>query len=258
MCFDLDSRPPIPPIAGAAIDTEELVLRAGDGGRFAGLLARAEAPSGAAVIVLPDVRGLHPYHEELALRFAEAGVDALAIDYFGRTAGIGIRERPTDFDFMSHVGETRFSNLSWDVQAAAEMLRGLGAGRGRAVFTIGFCFGGRLAFLANTLGLGLAGAIGFYGWPVGARGDIPAPADSTGLMTGPVLAVFGGADRGIPPEAVVTFRDALAATGLPHDVVTYAAAPHSFFDRKAEDFEQTSADAWDRVLSFIRTNTPDA
>jgi carboxymethylenebutenolidase len=271
MCFDLDSRPPIDPIAGGAIDSEEVVLRAGDGGRFAGLIARAETPSGAAIIVLPDVRGLHPYYEELALRFAEAGVDALAIDYFGRTAGIGIRERPTDFDFMAHVGETRFSNLSWDVQAAAEMLRALepagasGAGPAgasgarrqvRAVFTIGFCFGGRLSFLANTLGLDLAGSIGFYGWPVGARGDIPAPADSTGLMTGPVLGIFGGADRGIPPEAVETFRDALAATGLPHDVVTYPTAPHSFFDRKAEDFADTSADAWERVLAFIRTNTP--
>ena len=86
-----------------------------------------------------------------------SGVDALAIDYFGRTAGIGIRERPTDFDFMSHVGETRFSNLSWDVQAAAEKLRGLGPGRGRAVFSIGFCFGGRLAFLAEHAGTGPGG-----------------------------------------------------------------------------------------------------
>jgi len=256
MCFDLDSRPPIEPMAGSAVDCEEVILRAGDGGRFAGLLARAETPSGAAIIVLPDVRGLHPYYEELALRFAEAGVDALAIDYFGRTAGIGVRERPTDFDFMAHVGETRFSNLSWDVQAAAEKLRELGPGRGRALFTIGFCFGGRLAFLANTLGLGLAGAIGFYGWPVGDRGDIPAPADSTGLMTGQVLAIFGGADRGIPPEAVEAFRDALAATGVPNEVVTYAAAPHSFFDRKAEDFADASSDAWERVLAFIRTNTP--
>jgi len=256
MCFDLDSRPPIEPIAGGALDSEEVVLRAGDGGRFAGLLARAEQPTGAAIIVLPDVRGLHPYYEELALRFAEAGVDALAIDYFGRTAGIGIRERPTDFDFMSHVGETRFSNLSWDVQAAAERLRDLGPERGRAVFTIGFCFGGRLAFLANTLGLDLAGAIGFYGWPVGARGDIPAPADSTGLMTGPVLGVFAGADKGIPAEAVETFADALAATGVAHEVVSYPAAPHSFFDRKAEDFADASADAWERVLAFIRTNTP--
>ena len=258
MCFDLDSRPPITPIAGGAIDLQEIVLRGGDGGRFAGLLARAEEPSGAGIVVLPDVRGLHPYYEELALRFAEIGVDALAIDYFGRTAGIGIRERSTDFDFRYHVGETRFSNLSWDVRAAAEKLRDLGPNRGRAIFTIGFCFGGRLAFLANTLGLGLAGAIGFYGWPVGARGDIPAPADSTGLMTGPVLGIFGGADEGIPADAVETFRDALAATGLPHEVVTYPGAPHSFFDRAAEDFAAASEDAWARVVAFVRTNTPPA
>ena len=257
MCFDLDSQPPIPPIEGGAIDTEEVVLRAGDGGRFAGLLARAEKPTGAAIVILPDVRGLHPYYEELALRFAEAGIDALSIDYFGRTAGIGVRERSADFDFMTHVGETRFASLSWDVQAAAERLRALGDGRGRAIFTIGFCFGGRLAFMTTAMGLDLAGAIGFYGWPVGAaRGDVPAPADSTGLMRGAVLGVFGGADQGITSDAVETFEAALSAAGVPNEIVTYPGAPHSFFDRKQEDFAEASTDAWERVLGFIRANTP--
>ena len=259
MCFDLDSQPPIQPIAGGAIDTEEVILRAGDGGRFAGLLARAEEPIGAGVVVLPDVRGLHPYYEELALRFAEAGIDAVAIDYFGRTAGIGVRERSDDFDFMTHVADTRFSSLSWDVQAAAERLRSLGEGRGRAIFAIGFCFGGRLAFMTATMDLDLAGVIGFYGWPTGsARSDVPAPADSTGLMRGSVLWIFGGADRGIPAEAVETFEAALSAAGVPNEIVTYPGAPHSFFDRKQEDYAEASADAWERVLDFIRANTPGA
>jgi carboxymethylenebutenolidase len=255
MCFDLDSHPPVAPIAGGAIDTEELVLRAGDGGRVAGLLARAEKPIGAGIVVLPDVRGLHPYYEELALRFAEAGIDALAIDYFGRTAGIGVRERTPDFDFMTHVADTRFSSLSWDVQAATDRLRAIGDGRERAIFTIGFCFGGRLAFVSSTMGLDLAGVIGFYGWPVGsARGDVPAPADSTGLMRGAVLGIFGGADQGITAEAVETFEAALSAAGVPNEIVTYPGAPHSFFDRKQEDYAQASEDAWDRVLTFIRAN----
>ena len=259
MCFDLDSTPPIAPIAGGAIDTEEVVLRSGDGGRFAGLLARAEKPIGAAIVVLPDVRGLHPYYEELALRFAEAGIDALAIDYFGRTAGIGVRERTADFDFMTHVAETRFSSLSWDVTAAAERLRMVDGGRDRAIFTIGFCFGGRLAYMTSTMGLDLAGVIGFYGWPVGsARSDVPAPADSTGLMRGAVLGIFGGADQGISADAVETFEAALSAAGVPNEIVTYPGAPHSFFDRKQEDFAQASADAWERVLTFIRANTPAA
>jgi carboxymethylenebutenolidase len=259
MCFDLDSHPPIPPIAGGAIDSEELILRSGDGGRFAALLARAERPIGAGIVILPDVRGLHPYYEELALRFAEAGVDALALDYFGRTAGLGVRERSADFDFMTHVGETRFASLSWDVQAAAERLRELGPGRVRAIYTVGFCFGGRLAFMTATMGLDLAGVIGFYGWPTGqARSDVPAPADSTGLMRSPVLGIFGGADQGIPAEAVETFEAALSAAAVPNEIVTYPGAPHSFFDRKAEDYAQASADAWERVLGFIRANTPAA
>ena len=259
MCFDLDSTPPIAPIAGGAIDTEEVVLRSGDGGRFAGLLARAEKPIGAGIVVLPDVRGLHPYYEELALRFAEAGIDALAVDYFGRTAGIGVRERTADFDFMTHVAETRFSSLSWDVTAAAEQLRTVDGGRDRAIFTIGFCFGGRLAYMTSTMGLDLAGVIGFYGWPVGsARSDVPAPADSTGLMRGAVLGIFGGADQGISADAVETFEAALSAAGVPNEIVTYPGAPHSFFDRKQEDFAQASADAGERVLEFIRANTPAA
>jgi len=257
MCFDLDSSPPIPSLAGAAVSRDALKLKASDGNTFRAFHASPGERTGAAIVILPDVRGLHHYYEELAVRFAEIGVEALAIDYFGRTAGIGVRERSADFDFMTHVGETRFSSLSWDVQAAAERLRDLGEGRGRAIFTVGFCFGGRLAFMTAAMGLDLAGAIGFYGWPVGAaRSDIPAPADSTGLMRGAVLGIFGGADQGITTDAVETFEAALSAAGVPNEIVTYPGAPHSFFDRKQEDYAEASADAWERVLGFIRANTP--
>ena len=90
MCFDHDSRPPIAPIAGGALDGALVELTARDGNRFAAFRARPSGPARAAVVILPDVRGLHPYYEELALRFAERGVDALAIDWFGRTAGVGV------------------------------------------------------------------------------------------------------------------------------------------------------------------------
>jgi carboxymethylenebutenolidase len=100
MCFDLDSRPPIRPIAGGALDTERRVLIAADGTRVAAFVARASAPTGAGVVILPDVRGLHPYYEELALRFAEHGIDALAIDWFGRTAGL--TARGDDFEYDPH------------------------------------------------------------------------------------------------------------------------------------------------------------
>ena len=137
------------------------------------------------MIVLPDVRGLHPYYEELALRFAEAGVDAIAIDYFGRTAGA--ERRDDDFEYMTHVGQTTWDGLQTDIRVAAGTL--LGEGRVSSLFTVGFCFGGRVAFLSLTMGLPeLKGGIGFYGWPTGpSRNDTPAPAEVAGQMQGSLL-----------------------------------------------------------------------
>src|SRR5919197_6150150 len=104
MCFDHDSSPPIAPISGAAVSHDDLVLEAADGNRFAAFAASPDEPGGAGVVILPDVRGLYRFYEELALRFAEHGVAAVAIDYFGRTAGVG--ERDDDFPYMDHVAAT--------------------------------------------------------------------------------------------------------------------------------------------------------
>lgn len=250
MCFDHDSHPPIEPIAGGAIAHERLTLSAADGTRFAAFRADAANPTGAGIIVLPDVRGLHRYYEELTLRFAEAGIDAIAIDYFGRTAEN--EDRSEGFDFQPHVAATRWATLQQDVAAAATHLRetrGVGA-----LYDIGFCFGGRLAMdLATVDELQLDGVIAFYGWPVGAaRNDLPAPVDLVAQMSCPVLAIFGGADQGIPADRVATFEAALEAAGVDHQVITYPDAPHSFFDRKQAEFADASAAAWDEVLGFVQ------
>ena len=255
MCFDFDSRPPIAEIAGGALDTTELTLEAADGNQFRAFRARATTASGAGIVILPDVRGLHPFYEELALRFAENGVDALAIDYFGRTAGIGARG--AEFEYMPHVDQVTWPGVSADIDAAAQNLLMNDERRVEALFTVGFCFGGRLAYLTATLGLGLAGAIGFYGIPIGSgRGGTPAPADVTGRMSNPLLGIWGGADGATSAEAVAEFDRALTASGVEHRFVTYEGAPHSFFDRKADQFADASKAAWDETLSFVRGHTP--
>ena len=255
MCFDLDSRPPITPIAGGALDSGDLTLRTHDGVELRAFRARAAEANGAGIVILPDVRGLHPFYEELALRFAENGVDALAIDYFGRTAGAS--RRGDDFDHMPHVDQVTWPGVSDDIRAAAEHLRTQDEGRVEALFTVGFCFGGRLAYLSSTLGLHLAGAIGFYGIPLGAgRAGSPAPADVVDQMTNPILGIWGGADGATSAENVATFDDVLTLGGVEHRFVTYDGAPHSFFDRKATDFADASAKSWEEVLTFIRGHTP--
>src|SRR5881392_2244022 len=124
MCFDLDSSPPIPVIRGAAVSHEDLTLHAADGNAFAAFAATPEAPANVGVVILPDVRGLYRFYEELALRFAERGIAAVAFDYFGRTAGAS--KRGDDFEYRPHVDATTAEGIAADVRAAVEHLRSLG------------------------------------------------------------------------------------------------------------------------------------
>jgi carboxymethylenebutenolidase len=253
MCFDLDSRPPIEPIAGGSLDAGPMTLTGADGTPFRAFGARPAKPSGAGILILPDVRGLHPFFEELALRHAERGIAAVAIDYFGRTAGTS--PQAADFDYQPHVAAVTWPNLEGDIRAGAAFLRSEAGGAPRSTFTTGFCMGGRLASLSATLGLGLAGVISFYGWPTGASRGTPAPADLAAEIECPVLALYGGADQGISAEVRDAYDQALDAAGVEHKSVVYPDAPHSFFDRKAAEFADASAAAWVEELAFIGTHT---
>ena len=70
-------------------------------------------------------------------------------------------------------------------------------------------------------------------------------------MKGPILALQAGADQNITAEDNAAFDKALTEAGVEHELVTYEGAPHSFFDRKQEDFAEASADAWNKTLEFI-------
>jgi carboxymethylenebutenolidase len=250
MCFDHDSRPPYPPIRGSALDARDLTLTSTDGTAVPAYAARAVEPSGAGIVILPDVRGLHPYYEELALRFAEARVDAVAIDMYARTAGASKRDE--GFEYEPHVSQIRIDALIADVAAAAAHLRASEGGGVERVYTVGFCLGGRASLLQAASGEGIAGVIGLYPWPTGPhRSGVPAPADEAPRFRCPVLTLYGGEDAGIPEEARRTFADALAAAGVEHRSVVYEGAPHSFFDRKAADYARESAQAWREMLTFV-------
>jgi carboxymethylenebutenolidase len=251
MCFDPDSSPPIPPISGAAVSHGDLLLESADGNRFAAFLATPDETARVGVAILPDVRGLYRFYEELALRFAERGYAALAFDYFGRTAGA--EKRGEDFEYLPHVEQTTHAGLQADVAAAVGYLRDSGC---TSVFPLGFCFGGRNAWLAAASGHGLSGAIGFYGRPAAGRPlDSPAPTEHAAHLRAPILGLMGGDDPGIPLEEVDAFDEALEAAGVEHELVVYPGAPHSFFDRKQEEFAAASEDAWNRVLAFVERHS---
>jgi len=250
MCFDTDARPPLPPIRGGALDARDLTLTSRDGTPFAAHAARAEQPSGAGIAIIPDVRGLAPYYEELTLRFAEAGVHAVAIDLYARTAGA--EKRAEGFEYEPHVLQLDPRAINDDVAAAVSFLRSAEGGAPERLYTVGFCIGGRISLLQAAAGLGLGGVIGFYPWPTGPhRSGLPAPADEAARFGCPVLVLYGAEDAGIPAESREAFDRALAAGGVEHRSVVYEGAPHSFFDRRAADHADASEDAWRQVLDFM-------
>ncbi len=258
MCQPIGSRPPTPPtdllpISGGA-QGESVILTSEDATRFRGHLARADSGE-AGVVIAPDVRGLHPFYEELAERFAQAGVNAIAFDYFGRTAGVDPRDG--DFDFRPHVAKTTSAGIQADIAAAAGHLRG--GTETQRMFVVGFCMGGRAAFNASAEQDELAGVIGFYGRLNRREGEAGAtPAENAPRMRAPVLGLFGGSDASITKADVDAFRNALEESHVSHHLEVYPGAPHSFFDKSAADHREASDDAWRRTLAFLKTKDPAA
>jgi carboxymethylenebutenolidase len=82
MCHETDARAPLPPISGASdiAGSAEIVLRSADGKEFAAFEALTSRDHAPGVVILPDVRGLHPFYRDLAMRSAAAGMHAVAID----------------------------------------------------------------------------------------------------------------------------------------------------------------------------------
>lgn len=188
---------------------------------------------------MPDVRGLHSFYKELAVRFAEAGLHAVAIDYFGRTAGVGARDE--DFPFREHVEKIVPASMAEDVGAAVAWLRqqpGV-----RSVFTVGFCFGGSNSWAQSAAGHDLAGCMGFYGQP-------SRVADLVPMMRSPLLMLAAGADF-TPVEAVEGFATEVRGRGVDAEVHVFPGAPHSFFDRSFAEHRQACDEAWRAMLQFI-------
>jgi carboxymethylenebutenolidase len=259
MCFDFDARPPelppdlrLPPLAGGAA-AELLELTSADGTRLSAALADPGRADAVGVAIIPDVRGLYPFYVELAERFADAGHPAIAIDPFGRTAGLGPRDER--FEYMPHVRAVDAEQLQADLGAALAALRErTGA---RATATVGFCFGGRHSLLAAASPeLALDGAVAFYAALDPERLGSSSPLAHAAEIRCPVLGLFGGSDRTIPPDQVQELDRRLGEGGVPHEIVVYPGAPHSFFDRAYDEYADASEDSWRRVLSFLGALRP--
>ncbi|MFI7600659.1 dienelactone hydrolase family protein [Actinoplanes sp. NPDC049681] len=243
MCHSTESRPPAAPVTGSVKEAGPLTLTSADDTRFGAFQALPGEPNGRNVVILPDVRGVHAYYQDLARRFAEAGFGAVVVDYYGRTAGVG--ERNDDFDWQPLLPQVQADEVAADVRAAAEHVTAANPG---ATFSVGFCFGGGQSWRLAAGDLPLAGSIGFYGNPAHVE-------DVVEKVSSPVLMLIAGDDVATPQEKFHELDAKLKAAGATHEMYVYDNAPHSFFDRSFGEWREACDDAWRRILAFTSTHS---
>jgi len=243
MCFAPDATPPPLPSGRDPLPGADLTVTSADGSPVLAYRAQPSEPNGRGVVILPDIRGLYPFYKSLAGAFAAEGFDAIAVDYFARTAEDA--NRTGDFDPWPHVRATEVRTVREDIAAAKAVL---GAGQ---TYAVGFCFGGAHSFCLPATDLGFAGAVGFYGKPYNEGASELSAIEMTDRMSAPVLGLFGGGDSSIPGDIIAAFDAELSASGVEHELHTYPRAPHSFFDRSSAEWDDACQDAWHRMLAFM-------
>jgi carboxymethylenebutenolidase len=213
--------------------------------------ARPAEPASRAVVVVQEAFGVNSYIEGVTDRFAEAGFDAVAPHLFHRAGG---GTAPYD-DFAKVI--PLFEHLTddgilMDIDAAFAHLNVLGHVAG-SIGLVGFCFGGRVSFLAAAR-RAFGASVGFYGGGIVTPRfpQFPALAGESASLQTPWLGLFGDEDGSIPVEDVETLRSALHQAPVPTEVVRYEGAEHGFFcDQRPSFHRHASDDAWPRTLAWF-------
>jgi carboxymethylenebutenolidase len=216
-------------------------------------------PDGAArgaIVVVQEAFGVNEHIKDVTRRFAAEGYHAVAPAFFHRAGG-GCIEDYDNMDFNEIIklftGLTDDTILA-DTDAALAHLHDAGFSDSQ-IGVVGFCFGGRVAFLVS-LRRALGAGVTFYGGGIASPGALPAPTlieDAAQLQT-PWLGLFGDLDGMIPPDSVEALRIAVKDAKVDTEIVRYAEADHGFHcDARASYHEASAKDGWDRALAWFGT-----
>ena len=232
------------------MQTEEIEVQTPDG-PMPVYEARPDADPKGAVIVIQEAFGVNDHIEDVTRRFADAGYLALAPHIFHRSGG-GVVEYGDFEKVMPHFMALSDEKIMQDVDATLARAAELGIPASRTAI-VGFCFGGRVTFLA-AVNRKLAAGVGFYGGGIvtGRSGAMPGLLDRIPDMPTPWLGLFGDKDAHIPIEDVEKLRAALGDASVDADIVRYPDADHGFHCDARESYHaESSADAWERTLDWI-------
>jgi carboxymethylenebutenolidase len=213
--------------------------------------ARPDGDAKGAVIVIQEAFGVNDYIEDVTRRFADVGYHAVAPHLFHRAGGgtAPYGDFAKVLPLYEHLDD---DGLLVDLDATLEHLHESGRADTQ-IGIVGFCFGGRVTFLA-ALRKRLGAAIGFYGGGIVTPRFPQFPAlvgEASGLET-PWLGLFGDEDGSIPVDDVEQLREALQVASVDTEIVRYPEAGHGFHcDRRDACHEPSAKDAWNRTLDWL-------
>lgn len=212
------------------------------------------------VIVCSEIFGVHEHIADITRRFAKQGYLAIAPEFFTRAGD------PTSLGTVAEIikkiiSQTPDSQVMDDIRACLAWATKNGGDTSRSAIT-GFCWGGRITWLACANIPELKAGVAWYGRLVGEKSDnFPThPVDLANTLKAPVLGLYGGADDGIPLKTVDQMKEALAqATGnaaaQASRLEVYPDAPHAFHaDYRATYRAAAAKDGWEKCLLWFKTN----
>ena len=223
-----------------------VTLPVADGTEMEAYIAFPESGNAApAMMVLQEAFGVNHHIRTIAERLCQEGYMAIAPDLFHRTAP-RIEIAYTDFAAAApYLKAVTQEGLSADLKAVYAWLQQQPAIRQDKIGSIGFCFGGRVSFVANTI-LPLSAAVSYYG------GGLDALASQAVHMQAPHLFFWGGKDTHIPPEKRDTIINAVNAAGKDYINTVISYAGHGFnCDERASYNALAAKEAWAAALAFL-------
>jgi carboxymethylenebutenolidase len=246
-----DTTPPGRASAVPASATEWVTVPVDDGTTMRLFVARhASAGPHPALLVCQEAFGVNPHIRDVTMRFAGQGYVAVAPELYHRT-GTGVEGRYDDFSAMQeHFGALNTGDMAADLRAAHEWLGEQAEVDASRIAAIGYCMGGRAAFLANAE-LPLRAAVSYYGGGIAQQ-----LLDRVDDLHGPQLLCWGGLDKHIAPEQTRAIDDALRAAKKPYTTVTFGEGDHGFFcDARSAYNPAVASDAWALTLAFLKRTT---
>jgi len=210
-----------------------------------------EGPARAGPLVFQEAFGVNAHIRDVAERFAREGYHCLAPELFHRTAP-GFEGAYINFEaVMPHISALTEGGLEADARASYTWLaQNLGAS-GIPIACIGFCLGGRVSFLTNSI-LPIKAAVSFYGGGIAPNPMTPGLLARTGNLHAPQLLFWGGLDKHIGPAQRRAVNEALSSAGKSYVNVEFSDANHGFFcDARASYHPGAAQQAWVLTNAFL-------